>query len=139
MKISTIFIIIVCLVTLCSLTAYNYQMKKVYLSGDYKSRFIDMSFTPVKGIENIDIQSANLLGIQIEQGEKEGIWINKRVENNVVFKANGHRLILGLTTISRMQDDRVWEGEVIVITKKLNTVVTSPYFSNKRSETYPKE
>ena len=129
-------IILVCLVTLGSLTAYNYQLKKVYLSGSYKSRFKDMSFTPVKGIENIDIQAANLLGVQIEQGEKEGIWINRRVKDNVVFKVNQHTLILDLTSSSKSQDEREWEGEVIVITKKLNSIATTPYFSAKRSELY---
>ncbi|WP_158795650.1 hypothetical protein [Pedobacter sp. L105] len=137
MKISTMFIIGICLVTLGSLTAFNYQLKKVYLSGEYKSRFTDMSFTPVKGIENIDIHAANLLGVQIEQGDKEGVWINRRVKNNVVFNVNRDTLIMDLTPDSRAQSERAWKGEVIVITKKLNAVVTSSYFSNKLSESYP--
>jgi len=139
MKTSTILITIGFLFTLGCLTAFNYGMKESYLAGTYKSRFKDMDFTPAKGIENIDLQSANLLGAGIEYGEKEGVWIGKGVKNNILLEIKQHTLTLDLTAKSKMEGYRVWNNDIIIVTKTLNSVVAVPYFKNKNSEGMPDE
>ena len=134
MKISTILITIGFLFTIGCLTAFNYGMKESYLAGTYKSRFKDMDFTPAKGIENIDLQSANLLGAEIEYGEKEGIWINKGVKDHLMLKVKQHTLTLDLTANSKMDGFKVWGNDIVIVIKTLNSVVAAPYFKNKSFE-----
>ncbi len=97
MKTSNVFLLIAILITLGSFTAYNFKLKEFYNSGDYKNRFYGMEFTPLTGVDELHITSANLLNVSIERAEKEGIWIDDRTKPDVSLKINGQRLDLGLT------------------------------------------
>lgn len=117
-------IIAAVLVTLGSLTAFNINVKKVYLTGVYKSRFKDMEFTPLKGIENLDVQNADQMGIQIEYGTNEGIWINKAVKDQVITAIGKNTLKIELDK-NRKEDRGVGWGQVIIVTRKLSKVSTA--------------
>ena len=130
MKTSTIMIITAVLITLGCLTAFNFKVKEVYLTGAYKSRFRDMEFTPLKGVEKLDIEGANRHGIQVEQGDKEGIWIRNNIKDRFVVTVDQQTLKLSLSKLGKEFGFRSW-GSVIIITKKLNSVVTGSYLSPK--------
>lgn len=133
MKTSTMIIITAVVIIMGCLTAFNYNLKGEYLSGEYKSRFKNMDFTSLKGIEKLDIQHANLLGVLIEQGDKEGVWINRDIIDQVHYKVNAQ--VLTLRADQGETDGFVAQrGGVIIVTKMLNTVKTSPY--TKESKGY---
>lgn len=139
MKTSTMIIITTVLIIMGCLTAFNYNLKGEYKSGEYKSRFRNMNFTSLKGIEKLDIQHANLLGIRIEQGGKEGIWINKDIIDQVHYKVNAQVLTLKADQ-DEIDGSMALSGGVIIITKTLNAVKTSPdVLNNKRSYRGPGE
>ena len=129
MKKSTIMITAAVLVILGSLTAFNIKIKQIYLTGSYKSRFNGMDFTPLNGLENIDIQNANKLGIKIEQGEKEGIWIGKTSKDIHQLDFHDHTLKMGFSEEAKKNGYYSWD-EVVIITKNLKKVKTMPYISN---------
>lgn len=125
MKTSTMIIIAAVVIVMGCLTAFNYNLKGEYVSGEYKSRFKGMDFTSFKGIEKLDLQDANLLGIRVQQGDEEGVWINKDISDQVRFKVNAGVFTL---TVNHGEADAftIPEGEVIIVTKTLNAVKTSP-------------
>jgi len=122
------------LVILGSLTAFNVKMKQIYLTGSYKSRFNGMDFKAMKGVENLDIRNANKLGIQIEQGEKEGIWIRGDVKDKYTVDFQQHTLTLDVSKRAKEEGDDLW-GDIVIITKTLKQVTTSPYLTAKENPT----
>lgn len=126
MKKSSIMIITAVLVTLGSLTAFNIDVKKVYLTGAYKSRFRDMEFKSLKGIENLDLQNADEMGIEVQYGTKEGIWIHKSVKDQITANIEGQTLKIGIDKNTK-EDRAIGWGRVIIITKKLSKVSTTSH------------
>lgn len=124
MKTSTMFIITAILVTLVSLFAFDYSIKKVYLTGEYKSRFNGMDFTPLSEVEKLNIETAKLRGIQIEYGAKEGIWIDRSIKEKIKFDVNQHTLNLGASEASKNDKDLWINGHIVIVTKKLSGVAT---------------
>lgn len=135
MKKSTIMITAAVLIILGSLTAFNLKIKQIYLTGSYKSRFNGMDFTPMNGLENVDIQYANRLGIRIEQGDKEGVWIREDYKKNYVLAFNQHTLKLDVTKKVKEEDRHFW-GDVIIITRTLKSVQTTAFLEKGQNPTF---
>lgn len=125
MKTSTMFIITSILVILTSLFAFDYSLKRVYLTGEYKSRFNGMEFTPLSKVEKLNIQTAKLPAIQIEYGDKEGIWIDRSIKEKIKFNANQHTLSLSASEASKNDKDLWINGNIIIVTKKLTSITTA--------------
>jgi uncharacterized protein YdeI (BOF family) len=118
MKTSTIMIITAVLVTFASLTAFNIDVKKVYQSGAYKSRFRGMDFTSLNGVNDISILTADRMSVKIEHGEKEGIWISSSEKQDVIPRVKGNTLELDLAAESKTTGFRSW-ADIIIITKNV--------------------
>jgi len=118
------FIITAILVILTSLFAFDYSLKKVYLTGEYKSRFNGMDFTPLSEVEKLNIQTSKLADIQIEYGAKEGIWIDRKIKGKIKFAVNQHTLDLGASEASKNDKDLWINGKIVIVTRKLNGVTT---------------
>jgi len=129
MKKSTIMITAAVLIILGSLTAFNIKIKQIYLTGAYKNRFNGMDFVNMKGLENLDIKSSNRLNIQIEHGDQEGVWMTKDKKSNYIIDFDQHTLKLGLSKEAEETGHHSW-GDIIIITKNLNKVTTSPYLQD---------
>jgi hypothetical protein len=134
MKKSTIMITAAVLIILGALTAFNIKIKQIYLTGSYKNRFNGMEFTPLKGLEHLDIRNSNSLGIQVEQGDHEGIWINADRKKTYVTDFKGHTLKFGLSKDAEERRHHAWGG-VIIITKNLHKITTSAYLAEKENPT----
>ncbi|QNK61350.1 hypothetical protein H7F33_12315 [Pedobacter sp. PAMC26386] len=134
MKTSTMFIIIAVLITLGSLVAFNSSLKDYYLTGAYKSRFNGMNFKSLSGVEKLSIKTAKLSEIQLEYGDKEGIWIDKDIETLVKYGVNGQTLNLGVSTVGKDSRSGVINGRIIIVTKKLNAILTAPFFVPEKGE-----
>jgi hypothetical protein len=124
MKTSSMLIGIALLLIVGCLTAFNIELKKEYLTGNYKSKFKDMEFVALKGVAQLNIQDANVLIVDIEQGAKEGIWLRKSTMENIQYKANGQLLALGLSTSGKSAGYRSARTDVILVTHQLNKVNT---------------
>lgn len=128
-------IIAAVLITLGSLTAFNIDVKKVYLTGAYKSRFRGMEFTALKDVEQIDIQGANRMTVKIERGNKEGIWINESAKGKVLAAVNQHKLKLELSAQSEADGYRPW-NEIIIVTKNLSQLNLASYLRKGEDNGY---
>jgi len=133
MKKSTIMITAAVLIILGSLTAFNVKIKKIYLTGAYKSRFNGMHFTPMSGLQNLDIRNANKLGITVEQGDKEGVWIREDIKETYLLDFHQHTLVLDVSKEAKEKGHNSW-GDVLIITKTLNKVTTTPYLMDQESD-----
>ena len=132
MKKSTIMITAAVLIILGSLTAFNVKIKQIYLTGSYKSKFKGMDFTPANGLVNIDIQSANRLGILVERGDKEGVWIREDKKETYQVDIHTNTLKLDIAKKAKEEGFNSW-GDVIIVTKNLNRLTASPYLMDKEN------
>ena len=91
-----------------------------------------MDYTALPGINTLDLQSANRIGIQIEYGTREGLWVAKRLKDNLKISVNGTALQLDFVK-KGPPDARDRFGTLILITKDLKTLNTirakEPYYS----------
>ena len=137
MKTSTMLIITAILIILGSLVAFNYTLKAVYLTGEYKSRFNGMDFTPFNGVEKLNIQTERLYSVQVEHGDKEGMWVERDIKEKVKFEVRQQTLSLGESDASKKEKSTWINGRIIIITKNLNAIVTVSNYKPKKGERYP--
>lgn len=125
MKKSTTLILITVLVVLGGLISYNFKLKEVYDTKAYRNPYNGMEFTSLSGIEKLNVQSANAMNIKVLQGDKEGIWVDENFKNNVKFNVRGAVLNLDFLNADAENKRRLLGYTVILITKKLNSIVTT--------------
>jgi len=129
MKKSILFLVIAVLIMLGCLTAYNLTLKKIYIPGGQISRFSGMQFSSFAGINQISVKSANRMDISIEHGEKEGVWIYKSSEDNVILKfSNG---VLDLSNLDTVDEPGYEMERIIIVTKTLSALKMVPAFKGK--------
>ena len=129
MKKSNILIVLPVVLILTGLIFYNFKLKELYDTKAYKSRYKDMEFTPIPGIEHLDIQSANARNMNIEYGTKEGIWIYKSYRKIIKRAIKGN--VLSLDFIAELEEKNTfWSPGIILVTKNLKSVTTSPGFKD---------
>lgn len=130
MKISTILILTTVLVILGFLVAFNFKMKQEYDYELGKGQYQFMEFTPLKGVEKIDFKLADGSRVKIVQGTKEGMWINKRVRDNVKFEIAGHTLSLSLSHEHTRIEFSSWNADIVITTKTLNALEAYAYYND---------
>ena len=131
MKTSTILIFTTVLVILGFLVAFNFKMKQEYDYELGKGQYQFMEFTTLKGVEKIDFKLADGSRVKIVQGTKEGMWINKRVRDNVTFKIADHTLSLSLSHEHTRTEFSSWNADIVITTKILKAVEAHAYYSNR--------
>lgn len=124
MKTSTKLILGAILVIIGCLITYNFKLKGMYDTKSYRNPYNGMEFTPLSGIEKLNVQSANTMNIKVLQGDKEGIWVDVKFKNNVQFSANGSALNIDFLDVAIENKRRLLESTVVVITRKINSVTT---------------
>lgn len=134
MKPSTIFFIAAFLLFFGVLTAYNFSLKAAYLTGNYKKRFNNHQFTPLSGVREIQLKSANLLNISVEYGEKEGVWLGNTIKDDVKVYQQGETLFIDLNDNEKIADFSDTSNEVVVILNHLNRLRTFYRKLNDKSE-----
>lgn len=134
MKLSTIFIIATAVVSLGMLTAYNVSLKASYQKGGYKDRFNEMEFSSVKGLTAVQINAANKFAINIEKGEKEGLWIRDRLKGFVKVSQVGATLTIDLTDEGKKRNLNRNEDDMILFSNTLSAISTAPYFTEEENE-----
>lgn len=112
------------LIILGSLTAFNVKIKQIYLSGSYKSKFNGMDFMAIKGLEKLNIEDANALGIQVEQGNTEGVWIRGDQKSKFLVDFKNHTLKIGLNGEGKKEGTTYW-GDIVIVTKTLSGISSS--------------
>jgi len=138
MKTSTLLITIAILLTLGCLTAFNIDMKKTYLSGNYKNRFKNMEFIPFSGVEKLRLRDADIIGIKVEKGNKEGIWIDNHLEGEVTLKVIADELLLGLSDKGKVTKSFSYTNEIIIVTRELKNLSAEPSAKKDEDKHYGK-
>ncbi|MCX2451037.1 hypothetical protein OQX61_07105 [Pedobacter sp. PLR] len=136
MKTSNMLIIAAIIVSLGMITTYNFSLKAAYEAGDYKNRFNESEFREMKNIETLNVADANLLAIVVEPGQKEGVWIRKRIKDRLVLNQVGNTLTIGLTDEARKMGRATRYDDIVLFTNKLNKLSTVAYWpaGNKRED-----
>lgn len=130
MKISTILILTTVLVILGFLVAFNFKMKQEYVYEKSKGQYRFMEFIPLKGVEKINFKIVDGSRVKIVQGTKEGLWIGKRVRDNVKFKIADHTLSLTLSNENTHTQFSIWNADIVIITNKLTALEANAYYSD---------
>jgi hypothetical protein len=133
MKTSNKIILLAIMIAFGSLLFYNFKLKSKYESKGYKDRFHDMDYIAVAGLENLYIQSANRIGIQIEYGIKEGLWVPKELKGKIKILSSGDHLKLDLVADADGKAPVVKSVFLILIAKDLNRIVAS--HTDRKKET----
>ena len=127
MKTSTIFIALAIVFLIGCLAFYNFRIKHIYDTGEYRSRFKNMEFTSVKGVDRVKVINKNILDVQVEYGEKEGIWLNSKVKEAVKFEVKGDVLEVKVSDAGLRDKVTAGMGQIIVMVKGLKSVSSTPY------------
>lgn len=131
MRTSTILIITAVIITLICLAAYNFNLKASYLRGDYKNPFYGLEYNNVKNINSLEMESANKISIIVEQGKTEGLWINDRIKDKLVWSIEGGILKIDLTKEAKESDFQVNGNELVLTTPNIYKVVAHPYLEKE--------
>lgn len=128
MKTSNMLIIAALIISLGMITTYNFSLKAAYEAGNYKNRFNESEFTEIKNIKTLNVADANLISIVVEAGQKEGIWIRKRVKDRLVLKQNGEVFTIGLTDKAKEDNRRTGYDDIVLFTNSLNKLKTTAFW-----------
>lgn len=124
MKLSTLMLVISVLLFLGVLTVYDLSLREVYLKGTYKDRFGKHTFIRLDNIKELQLKSANLMGINIEHGEQEGIWISDRVKDQVKVDQKGEVVIVSVDVKDPKAYSIISGADVVLIVNKLRKLNT---------------
>jgi len=118
-------LVVVAVVSLGMMTAFNFSLKSAYLSGSYKNRFREQTFTA--GVVNEVNLTATGMHINVEHGLKEGVWVPDSFREKVlIVLKNG---VLTLSAVDTAESDRHMLGGITVVTNRLNKVNMIPVVS----------
>jgi hypothetical protein len=134
MKTSTTLIIAAAGIMLAGLILYNFSLKASFDNGDYKNRYYGLKFTPLTNLNEIHVESANKIAVQIEKGSKEGIWIKEKTSDKLKWAVTGGVLNINLTDKAKKDGDRIYQQDIIIVAKQIDKVITHPYFANAEEE-----
>lgn len=127
MKTSNMLLLTTLLITLGCLTAYNYKLKEVYSTREYRNEFSGMTFKPLKGVEKLIVNSANLLNIEVKQSNKEGVWIQNNLKDDLKLTVSNQSLTIDMNAERQSLEKGVVTGsKIIILTKELNSINTIP-------------
>lgn len=123
MKSSTITVLLALLLLFGVLTAHNFSLKAEYKNGNYKKAFPESTLVPLKDIKSLEIRSANLMRVRVQYGDRDGIWINDRLNERLQWQQNGFKLSLDLKKNANEVSEPQFE-EVVVVLNSLEQVRT---------------
>ncbi|WP_442591149.1 hypothetical protein ACSBL2_07950 [Pedobacter sp. AW31-3R] len=128
MKKSTLIMVATLICLLGYLILFNFKMKEQIVQTNKNSAFVDMDFYAAKDLENIDLTMVNGLSLSITSEGEEGIWIGKRIKDNISMDTSAkHKLVLKISDENTDTRFHSTGGEVKIITKKLRSVSARPY------------
>jgi len=137
MKLSTVMLVLAGTLFLGVLTAYNLSLKAAYIKGTFRNRFGEHTFRQLNNVKQIQVKSANMMGLSIEYGDREGVWINDRVKNLVKVQQAGETVIVDLVNADSTNYRLVNSGDVVLIVNKLNQLSTkNRQLKGKQSDNY---
>lgn len=119
------------------LTTYNLSLKAAYLKGTFRERFGEHTFRQLDNVKELQLKAANMIGISVEQGEREGVWISNRVKDLVKVDQAGGIVILDLKNTDPKNYQHINTGDVVMIVNKLSKISTYNYLvKGKMPENY---
>ncbi|TCC96403.1 hypothetical protein [Pedobacter psychroterrae] len=137
MKISTTMLVIAILLFFGVLTAYNFSLKAEYLKGTFRDRFGKHSFMKLEDVKRLQLNAANMIGMSIEYGEREGVWISKEVKDQVKVRQSGETVTVDFVNSKPKTYRYINAAAVVFIVNKVNRVdARNFHFKDQGSENY---
>lgn len=115
---------------LASILAFDLKLRDGYLQAnkvslnEYQkaSRFNDYEQANVKNFTDLDLKAANNLGVLIEYGEKETVWIRKADKDMMSVSQNGVQLAIDLSEKGKARNYLREDYCMIIISPKINRI-----------------
>jgi len=127
MKLSTVMLMISVSLFFGVLMVYNLSLKAAYEKGTFRERFGEHTFTRLGNVKQLQLKSANMISVSIENGKQEGVWLSDRVKDKVKVSQAGE--IVTVELIKQDADNYIHIGanEVVLIVNKLNKLSTDNF------------
>ena len=122
MKISTTMLITAILLFFGVQTAYNFSLKAEYLKGTFRNRFGKHSFTKLENVKRLQLNAANMIGVSVEQGEREGVWISKVVKDQVKVRQKGETVTVDFVNFKPEAHRYINSASVVFVVNKLSNI-----------------
>jgi len=134
MKTSNKLLLTAILVIIGSMITYDLALRAEYRKGTYKSRFYEFEkTTDTKGFNMLDNRAANLVSVQVEQGDHFGIWMMNGLKEYISISHKGTALVIDVID-KKAQNRNLYKNGIIIICPSLNQVTTTPFFASKEGE-----
>lgn len=129
MKTSSKLLITAILIIIGSMITYDLALRAEYRKGTYKSRFYGFEkTTSLKKFTSIDNRVANLVLVQIEQGNNYSIWVKNDLISRIKFSRKGSQLVIDVVDKNNPQVSAYQTG-IFIICPSLDRVTTTPTFT----------
>ena len=130
MKASNKISIVAIVIIISFLVIYDLDLKAEYLKGEFRQRFYSMKQLAFKDFNKVNFNAADKMSIRVERGNDYAVWVEKDLEDRIIFKQSGETL-----TISDDQSKgRIWGGErpyVVIVCPSLDSLTTTAYNAGK--------
>ena len=130
MKTSSKLILVVVLVTLICLVAYNLLLKAAYLSGDYKMPYKNYVTLPWKNFDIVEVNSSTSANVKFVQGPFS-VKIDGYALEYTTIRQQGNRLQI----TAAFENKHLWDPHpylILISCPKLTKVYTSAtYYADK--------
>ena len=110
MKTSNKLILVVVLVTLVCLVAYDFLLKAAYISGDYKTPYKSYVTLPWKNFDIVEVNSSTVANVQFVQGPFS-VKIDNRALEHTTIRQQGNRLQIN----AGFENNRLWNPHPYVL------------------------
>ncbi len=118
--------VVVAVVSLGMMTAFNFSLKSAYLTGGYKNRFREQTFTGGR-VSEINVKAPGM-HITVEHGLKEGVWVPDYSHDQVQIALKDGILTLSVSDTSATNRNVV--AGITVVTNQLNKLNLLPLVSS---------
>jgi len=112
MKTSNKLLLSALIIFVISLGIYNTALKAEYLTGNYKDPFKDFNTLKFSDFDEIQINAANEIDVNITQGPNK-VRVSKRAGSNIKITQQGRKLVLDVVYEKNKASHR---GEEVLIT-----------------------
>ncbi len=138
MKTSNKLFITAILIIVISMIGYDLALRAEYRKGEYKNRFYGMDKIHFNGFTKIENRAANLISMEVEEGNKPEIWIAKDWRKHLKIFKNGTTLVVEFVG-KQTNNLFYYPGKFTIICPALDAITTIPVIDNQLSENYNSE
>lgn len=107
-----------------TLTAFNFGLRSVYRSGEYKKPFSGYDRADTGRVTELYLRNAERFNVQVRTGQY-GLWIKKGLRDKVLVKREGGRLTVSFRDSLELDSKGYGDSDLILQTDGLSSLTTA--------------